>query len=62
MNKLRSELNLIKTSVLYIQHSKTTKENTRLAVLGVLAHRMQNLKWPLGGPKMADGVWIGVYP
>ena len=25
-------------------------------------HRMENLKWPLLGPKMADGVWKGVYP
>ena len=22
-----------------------------------MLHRLQNLKWPLGGPKMADGVW-----
>ena len=26
------------------------------------SHQMQNEKWPLGGPKMADGVWKGVYP
>ena len=26
-----------------------------------LAHCLQNLKWPLGGPKMADGVWKGIY-
>ena len=25
-------------------------------------HRLQNPKWPPGGPKMADGVWKGVYP
>ena len=25
-------------------------------------HRMQHPKWPLGGPKMADGAWIGVFP
>ena len=24
--------------------------------------RLQNPKWPPGGPKMADGVWKGVYP
>ena len=24
-------------------------------------HRLQNPKWPPGGPKMADGVWKGVY-
>ena len=23
-------------------------------------HRLQNPKWPPGGPKMADGVWKGV--
>ena len=25
-------------------------------------HPLQNPKWPPGGPKMADGVWKGVYP
>ena len=25
-------------------------------------HRLQNPKWPPGGPKMTDGVWTGVYP
>ena len=25
-------------------------------------HRLQNPKWPPGGPKMAEGVWKGVYP
>ena len=25
-------------------------------------HRLQNPKWPPGGPKMADGVWKGVQP
>ena len=25
-------------------------------------HRLQNPKWPPGGPKMADGVWKGVHP
>ena len=33
-----------------------------LAVEGALAHslqRLQNPKWPPGGPKMADGVWKG---
>ena len=25
-------------------------------------HGLQNPKWPPGGPKMADGVWKGVYP
>ena len=24
--------------------------------------RLQNPKWPPGGPKMADGVWKGVQP
>ena len=39
--------------------------NTSLAAKGALAHRLQRLqnpKWPPGGPKMADGVWKGVYP
>merc|ERR1711954_388923 len=26
-----------------------------------MGHRLQNPKWPPGGPKMADGVWKGVY-
>ena len=38
------------------------KEKTSLAAKGALAHRLQNPKWPPGGPKMADGVWKGVYP
>ena len=25
-------------------------------------HRLQNPKWTLWDPKMADGVWKGVYP
>ena len=25
-------------------------------------HHLLNPKWPPGGPKMADGVWKGVYP
>ena len=27
-----------------------------------MPHRLQNLKWPPGGPKTAEGVWKGVYP
>ena len=37
-------------------------QNTSLAAKGALAHHLQNPKWPPGGPKMADRVWIGVYP
>ena len=36
--------------------------NTSLAAKGALANRLQNPKWPPGGPKMAEGVWKGVYP
>ena len=35
-------------------------QNTSLAALGAFAHhlqRLQNPKWPVGGFKMADGVW-----
>ena len=38
--------------------------NTSLAVPGALAHclqRLQNPKWPPGGPKMAEGVWKGFW-
>ena len=41
---------------------KKTTSNTSLVVKGLLAHRLQNPKWPPGGPKMADRVWKGVYP
>ena len=27
-----------------------------------MPHRLENPKWPPGGPKMAEGVWTGVYP
>ena len=27
-----------------------------------MPHRLQNPKWPPGGPKMAKGAWKGVYP
>ena len=30
--------------------------------LPVMQHRLQNPKWSPGGPKMAEGVWKGVYP
>ena len=30
--------------------------DTSLAAKGALAHRLQNPKWLLGGPKMEDGV------
>ena len=30
--------------------------------LPAMPHRLQNPKWPPGGPKMAEGVWKGVYP
>ena len=36
--------------------------NTSLAAKGALAHRLhrlQNPKWPPGGPIMADGFWKG---
>ena len=36
--------------------------NISLASPGALAHCLQNQKWSLGGPKMAEGVWKGVYP
>ena len=32
------------------------ESNTSLAAPGALAHRLQNPKWPPGGPEMADGV------
>ena len=35
--------------------------NTSLAAKGALAHRLQNPKWSPGDPKMANGVWEGVY-
>jgi len=41
------------------------KNNTSLAAKGALANRLQRLqnpKWPPGGPKMAEGAWKGVYP
>ena len=41
------------------------QNNTSLAVKGALVHclhRLQNPKWPPGGPKMSDGVGKGVYP
>ena len=51
-------MNVIK--VRFFNHSVTsynimiTSHNTSQAV----PHRLQNLKWPLGGPnKMVDGVW-----
>ena len=37
-------------------------QNASPAAKGTLAHRLQNPKWPPGGPKMADGVCKGVYP
>ena len=36
--------------------------NTSLAAKGAPAHHLQNPKWPPGGPKIADGVWKGVFP
>ena len=39
--------------------------NTSLAAKGALTNRLQRLqnpKWPPGGPKMAEGVWKGVHP
>ena len=36
--------------------------NTSLAAKGALDHRLQNPKWLLGGPKMADGIWNGARP
>ena len=38
------------------------KKKTSLAPKGALAYHLQKPKWPPGGPKMADGVWKGVYP
>ena len=38
-------------------------DDTSLVAKGALAHRLQRLenpKWPPGGPKIADGVWKGV--
>ena len=36
--------------------------NISLAAKGALAHGLQNPKLPPGGPKMAEGVWNGVFP
>ena len=36
--------------------------NTSLAAKGALANRLQNPKWPPGGPKIVEEVWKGVYP
>ena len=46
-------------------YSSIKSINTSLAAKGALANhlqRLQNPKWPPGGPKMAEGVWKGVYP
>ena len=37
-------------------------QNTSLSAKGALAHRLQNPKWPPGGPKMADGAGKGSTP
>ena len=42
------------------------RKNTSLAAPGThsppaMPHCLQNPKWPLGGPKMADRIWKGVY-
>ena len=42
-------------------HVLTKRFNTSLVAKGALAHRLQNPKWPPWGPKIADGVWKGVY-
>ena len=44
-----------------VQNDRVPTVNTILAAPGALAHRLQNSKWPIGGPKMADGVWKGGY-
>ena len=41
------------------------EENTSLTAQGALANclqRLQNPKWPLGAPKIADGVWKEIEP
>ena len=41
------------------QHSQTGECYNKK---GALANRLQNPKWPPGGPKMVEGVWKGVHP
>ena len=45
-----------KQLVLFQTLINNQRNDTSLAATGALAHRQQNLKWPLGGPKMADRV------
>ena len=45
------------TSLAAPGHSLTTCN----ALPPATTHRLQNSKWLLEGPKMADGVWKGVY-
>ena len=56
----------IKLYVIAFCNSNTARDSkkysdTSLAAKGALADRLQNSKWPPGGPKMANGVWKGVY-
>ena len=52
------------------KHKKNTEivifeENTSLVAQGALSNcrqLLQNPKWPPEAPKIADGVWKGVYP
>ena len=47
-------------SISYYQDQPSGEEGTRSPPATL--HRPQNQKWRPGGPKMADGVWKGVYP
>ena len=47
-------------SIIEIQYQPSGAGGTRSQP--ATTHRLQNPKWPPGGPKMAEGVWKGVYP
>ena len=45
-----------------LNHNSTQPNITCNAAPPAMPHRLQNPKWPPGGPKMSDGVGKGVYP
>ena len=64
LQQLHRTMALITAEENYIFNPLEGENDTSLAAQGALAHHLhclQNPKWPLGGPKIADGVWKDVY-
>ena len=58
VSKFKKEIGFYKETVIKLKCSRLRTGGSAVSEI----ENLKNPKWPPGGPKMADGIWKGVYP